>query len=119
RKINDTKKIAIKLKLPVIPNRIYFRFIMVFYRMSGVSVGHAETEMEQTNKEHFEIKKNKSQEEYNYEVYDNRNILQDGEHKLENKKELMGTGKTYQGFCFQLTKNFPTAQGVSKKLYKK
>ncbi|HFH9690057.1 TPA: thioester-forming surface-anchored protein, partial [Streptococcus pyogenes] len=30
-----------------------------------------------------------------------------------------GTGKTYQGFCFQLTKNFPTAQGVSKKLYKK
>nr|WP_079992492.1 fibronectin-bing protein SfbII [Streptococcus pyogenes] len=64
------------------------------------------------------MKKNKSQEEYNYEVYDNRNILQDGEHKLEIKR-VDGTGKTYQGFCFQLTKNFPTAQGVSKKLYKK
>ncbi|HEP1373541.1 TPA: fibronectin-bing protein SfbII [Streptococcus pyogenes] len=92
--------------------------LLVFIGLSGVSVGHAETRNGANKQGAFEIKKNKSQEEYNYEVYDNRNILQDGEHKLEIKR-VDGTGKTYQGFCFQLTKNFPTAQGVSKKLYKK
>ncbi|HER5679590.1 TPA: fibronectin-bing protein SfbII [Streptococcus pyogenes] len=114
-KINDTKN---KLSFLLSLTGFILGLLLVFIGLSGVSVGHAETRNGANKQGAFEIKKNKSQEEYNYEVYDNRNILQDGEHKLEIKR-VDGTGKTYQGFCFQLTKNFPTAQGVSKKLYKK
>ncbi|HER5860543.1 TPA: fibronectin-bing protein SfbII [Streptococcus pyogenes] len=116
-KINDTKN-SYKLSFLLSLTGFILGLLLVFIGLSGVSVGHAETRNGANKQGAFEIKKNKSQEEYNYEVYDNRNILQDGEHKLEIKR-VDGTGKTYQGFCFQLTKNFPTAQGVSKKLYKK
>ncbi|HHS8063533.1 TPA: thioester-forming surface-anchored protein [Streptococcus pyogenes] len=117
-----TQKNSYKLSFLLSLTGFILGLLLVFIGLSGVSVGHAETR-NGANKEllksrKIKVKKNKSQEEYNYEVYDNRNILQDGEHKLEIKR-VDGTGKTYQGFCFQLTKNFPTAQGVSKKLYKK
>ncbi|HER3473211.1 TPA: fibronectin-bing protein SfbII [Streptococcus pyogenes] len=113
-----TQKNSYKLSFLLSLTGFILGLLLVFIGLSGVSVGHAETRNGANKQGAFEIKKNKSQEEYNYEVYDNRNILQDGEHKLEIKR-VDGTGKTYQGFCFQLTKNFPTAQGVSKKLYKK
>ncbi|HFH9571999.1 TPA: fibronectin-bing protein SfbII [Streptococcus pyogenes] len=113
-----TQKNSYKLRFLLSLTGFILGLLLVFIGLSGVSVGHAETRNGANKQGAFEIKKNKSQEEYNYEVYDNRNILQDGEHKLEIKR-VDGTGKTYQGFCFQLTKNFPTAQGVSKKLYKK
>ncbi|HER5581435.1 TPA: fibronectin-bing protein SfbII [Streptococcus pyogenes] len=113
-----TQKNSYKLSFLLSLTGFILGLLLVFIGLSGVSVGHAETRNGANKQGSFEIKKNKSQEEYNYEVYDNRNILQDGEHKLEIKR-VDGTGKTYQGFCFQLTKNFPTAQGVSKKLYKK
>lgn len=113
-----TQKNSYKLSFLLSLTGFILGLLLVFIGLSGVSVGHAETRNGANKQGAFEIKKNKSQEEYNYEVYDNRNILQDGEHKLEIKR-VDGTGKIYQGFCFQLTKNFPTAQGVSKKLYKK
>ncbi|HFH9895467.1 TPA: fibronectin-bing protein SfbII [Streptococcus pyogenes] len=113
-----TQKNSYKLSFLLSLTGFILGLLLVFIGLSGVSVGHAETRNGANKQGALEIKKNKSQEEYNYEVYDNRNILQDGEHKLEIKR-VDGTGKTYQGFCFQLTKNFPTAQGVSKKLYKK
>ncbi|HHC5181604.1 TPA: fibronectin-bing protein SfbII [Streptococcus pyogenes] len=113
-----TQKNSYKLSFLLSLTGFILGLLLVFIGLSGVSVGHAETRNGANKQGAFEIKKNKSQEEYNYEVYDNRNILQDEEHKLEIKR-VDGTGKTYQGFCFQLTKNFPTAQGVSKKLYKK
>ncbi|VGV42334.1 fibronectin-bing protein SfbII [Streptococcus pyogenes] len=113
-----TQKNSYKLSFLLSLTGFILGLLLVFIGLSRVSVGHAETRNGANKQGAFEIKKNKSQEEYNYEVYDNRNILQDGEHKLEIKR-VDGTGKTYQGFCFQLTKNFPTAQGVSKKLYKK
>ncbi|HHD5366369.1 TPA: fibronectin-bing protein SfbII [Streptococcus pyogenes] len=113
-----TQKNSYKLSFLLSLTGFILGLLLVFIGLSGVSVGHAETRNGANKQGAFEIKKNKSQEEYNYEVYDNRNIIQDGEHKLEIKR-VDGTGKTYQGFCFQLTKNFPTAQGVSKKLYKK
>ncbi|HEP1253874.1 TPA: fibronectin-bing protein SfbII [Streptococcus pyogenes] len=113
-----TQKNSYKLSFLLSLTGFILGLLLVFIGLSGVLVGHAETRNGANKQGAFEIKKNKSQEEYNYEVYDNRNILQDGEHKLEIKR-VDGTGKTYQGFCFQLTKNFPTAQGVSKKLYKK
>ncbi|HER1664846.1 TPA: fibronectin-bing protein SfbII [Streptococcus pyogenes] len=113
-----TQKNSYKLSFLLSLTGFILGLLLVFIGLSGVSVGHAETRNGANKQGAFEIKKNKTQEEYNYEVYDNRNILQDGEHKLEIKR-VDGTGKTYQGFCFQLTKNFPTAQGVSKKLYKK
>ncbi|HFR3029001.1 TPA: fibronectin-bing protein SfbII [Streptococcus pyogenes] len=113
-----TQKNSYKLSFLLSLTGFILGLLLVFIGLSGVSVGHAETRNGANKQGAFEIKKNKSQEEYTYEVYDNRNILQDGEHKLEIKR-VDGTGKTYQGFCFQLTKNFPTAQGVSKKLYKK
>ncbi|HFP6007546.1 TPA: fibronectin-bing protein SfbII [Streptococcus pyogenes] len=113
-----TQKNSYKLSFLLSLTGFILGLLLVFIGLSGVSVGHAETRNGANKQGAFEIKKNKSQEEYNYEVYDNRNILQDGEHKLEIKR-VDGTGKTYQGFCFQLMKNFPTAQGVSKKLYKK
>ena len=66
----------------------------------------------------FAVENTGSQGEYKYEIYDNGSTLEGGSHKLE-IAELGGTGRVYQGYCFQLTKHFPPTKLSSKKLYKK